>query len=138
MTPLGLARKIAKLHARTPITNNFERALFATRLLDEDKEKRKYSSQKQHWIGWLSEYHGSGYYGRKTKISRQADFVYRHIVCPPMLLWLAEASGVSKTKILAAKRSALTASRSLPSMSAAIRKIIPWQAIEVQLRAPGP
>jgi hypothetical protein len=66
MTPLGLARKITKLRARSPITNNFERALFAANLLDEVREKIKYSSQKQHWIGWLSEYHGPKYYGRKT------------------------------------------------------------------------
>ena len=42
-------------------------------------------------IGWLLEYEGSAYYGRKN-LHRAAEFIYNHIVCQPMLLWLAEAS----------------------------------------------
>jgi hypothetical protein len=51
-----------------------------------------------------------------------------------MLLWLAEATGVPKARVLAAKRSALATFKSRGGQCAEIRKIIPWQAIEEQIR----
>src|SRR5580704_12913912 len=105
MTPRGLARKIKKFPAVVPITASYERSLVARGVWDS--EGVWYESQKEHWIGWLSEYDGPGAYGRKRGRGRSAEFVYNHIGCPPMLLWLAEAAGVSKTRVLAAKRSAL-------------------------------
>lgn len=39
------------------------------------------------------------YYGRKEK-HPSAEFAYNHIICPPMVLWLGEASGVPKREIL--------------------------------------
>jgi hypothetical protein len=60
-----------------------------------------YRSQKEHWLGWLSEYDGPGYYGRKNP-DRSAEFVYNHINCAPMVLWLGEASGISIAKLRAA------------------------------------
>jgi hypothetical protein len=93
-----------------------------------------YTSQKEHWRGWLSEYGGPGAYGRKSWKGRSAEFVYNHIGCPPMLLWLAEAAGVSKTKVLAAKRSALAARGKRATHCAKIRTAIPWPVIEEQLR----
>ena len=50
-----------------------------------------------------------------------------------MVLWLGEASGVDKPLVAAAKRAALKAPASLPSKSAAIRKVVPWTIIEVAL-----
>lgn len=48
-----------------------------------------YTTQKQHWLGWLSHYHGPGAYGRKPGLpKRAARFASNHIVCAPMLLWL--------------------------------------------------
>lgn len=64
MTPKGLARKIARLQARPPITVSYERALAATRVWSP--ERVWYTSQKEHWLGWLSEYDGPGAYDRKT------------------------------------------------------------------------
>src|SRR5258706_9307900 len=55
---------------------------------------------------WLSEYNGPGAYSRKAWRGRSAEFVYNHIGCPPMLLWLAEVTGLPKAKLLAAKRAA--------------------------------
>jgi hypothetical protein len=57
-------------------------------------------------MGWLSEYNGPGAYSRKAWRGRSAEFVYNHIGCPPMLLWLAEVTGLPKAKLLAAKRAA--------------------------------
>ncbi len=122
MTPKGLARKITKLRPTLVIRGVWR------------SEGVWYKSQKEHWLGWLSEYDGPGAYDRKTRQGRSARFVYNHINCPPMLLWLAEAVGVPKGKVLAAKRSALATSKTRGGHCAAIRKAIPWQAIEEQIR----
>ena len=131
MTPLILRRKILPLRSKLPITAAFERAL--TKRGTWTNEGVWYTSQKQHWIGWLGEYNGPGFYGRKATAGRSAEFVYRHVVCPPMLIWLAEATGVNHSIVMAAKRAALAAKRSLASKCAAIRKVIPWQLIEDRL-----
>jgi hypothetical protein len=39
-----------------------------------------YKTQKQHWLGWLKEYHGPGAYGRKTSQERDAIYDYNNIV----------------------------------------------------------
>jgi hypothetical protein len=131
MTPKQLAEKIKKFRPHPPVTDSFEDAL-----RERGRWGNKpvwYRSQKQHWLGWLSEYDGPGYYGRKSR-GQSAEFAYNHIVCPPMVLWLGEASGVQKTKVLEAKRVALSAGMSLPALSAAIRRIIPWETIEPCLK----
>jgi hypothetical protein len=116
---------------RPLITTEFERVLDKRGVWS--LEKFRYASQKEHWIGWLREYDGPGYYGRKN-FRRSAEFAYNHIVCPPMVLWLGEASGVPKKKVLAAKQAALTARPALQSLSAAIREVIPWEDVEGCLR----
>jgi hypothetical protein len=62
MTPHKLASKIRKLRARVPITSEFERLL--TRRGIWNSSRVWYTSQKQHWLGWLSEYREPGYYGQ--------------------------------------------------------------------------
>lgn len=133
MTPLQLAARIRSLRETVPITTEFERAL--TRREIWSKNRAWYTTQKEHWLGWLSEYRGSGYYGRKN-FHRSAQFAYNHIVCPPMVLWLAEASGVAKVKVAEAKGAALSA-KTLQAQSAAIRRIIPWEMIEDRLDERG-
>ena len=91
-----------------------------------------YKSQKEHWLGWLSEYDGPGFYNRQNA-KRSAEFVYNHINCAPMVLWLGEAFGISKTKVSKAKSAALSAGSALSSQCAAIRKVIPWRMIEALL-----
>jgi len=115
---------------RPPITSGFEQVLDKSGIWS--LQQFRYASQKEHWLKWLAEYDGPGYYGRK-KQHDSAEFAYNHIVCPPMLLWLGEASGVQRTKVLEAKQAALSAGSSLPALSAAIRKIIPWEQIEARL-----
>jgi len=130
MTPRALRRWLFKLPATPPITTAFEGALE-----DVSTWNRKnvwYSSQKEHWLGWLGGYEGPGFYNRKDW-DRTAEYAYNHIVCPPMVLWLGEASGVPAAKVRAAKRAALAAKPSLSSKAAAIRRVIPWASIEVAL-----
>ena len=134
MTPQKLAAHIRKLRKRAPITASFERILARRGIWSNSSVW--YSTQKDHWLGWLSEYGGPGYYGRKNS-RRSAEYAYNHIVCPPMVLWLGEASGIPKAKVAAAKRAALSARPHLPAKSAAIRTFIPWEMIEIRLDRRG-
>jgi hypothetical protein len=127
VTPKSLFRKIKGLEVGAPITAGYERALMTRGVWSN--QGVWYITQKQHWLGWLSEYA----YGRKTRSGRSTEFVYSHINCPPMLLWLAEAAGVSKRNILAASRSALAARRSRGTHCAVIRRAIAWPMIEERL-----
>ena len=91
-----------------------------------------YTTQKEHWLGWLGEYHGPGAYGRKSDAKRDARYAYNHIVESKMLLWLIEASGVRNGLVISARRACMGAS-SLQQKSAAIRKHIPWDELEAVL-----
>jgi hypothetical protein len=132
MNPRVLSRKIEKLRVTLPITAAYARTLVARGIWDD--EGVWYTSQKEHWLGWLSEYDGPGAYDRKKWKGRSAEFVYNHIGCPPMLLWLAEAAGVSKTKILAAKRAALRAGRNRATHCAVLRRAIAWPVVDERLQ----
>ena len=91
------------LHATIPReqfvdkTISIAQFISAIRRLPPDEPRSQpgvwYRTQKEHWLGWLGEYHGPGAYGRAPSEERDARFVYNHIVCPEMLLWLIEASG---------------------------------------------
>lgn len=65
-----------------------------------------YRTQKQHWLGWLRDYRGSGYYGRQTLIRRDARFAYNHIVEVKMLSWLSQAAGVPSSTLTEARKAA--------------------------------
>ncbi len=54
-----------------------------------------------------------------------------------MVLWLGEASGVPRANLIKAKQAALSAKPHLPTQTAAIRKIIPWNMIEDRLGKGG-
>lgn len=95
-----------------------------------------YESQKEHWMGWLFHYNSPGAYGRKVVAGRDARFVYNHVVCPGLLLYLAKASGVAPAAVRTAARSA-AACRSMASQSGAIRKVIPWEIVLDALRRSG-
>jgi hypothetical protein len=90
-----------------------------------------YKPNKQHWIGWLSEYAGPGYYGRKNS-DRSAKFIYNHINSPPMLLWLNESARVSKELVRAACR-VQAATQNGTSACSLIRRVLPWELVEGSL-----
>lgn len=93
-----------------------------------------YRTQKQHWLGWLSEYAGPGAYGRQARVKRDAGFAYNHIVEPKMLLYLATASGVDHSLLAAAKRSCGKGT-TLMRQSGAVRAIMPWETVAAALWA---
>ncbi len=92
-----------------------EELLAVIKMLPEDEPTNNptvwYRSQREHWIGWLSDYYGPGAYGRKSPPPKEARRVYNRIVCPQMLQWLlAQASG-------------------------RIRKLFPWDYVQTILEA---
>jgi hypothetical protein len=54
--------------------------------------KSGYETHKDHWVGWLSEYDGPGFYGRNDW-NVDARGVYQRLNCGPMIVWLNEAAG---------------------------------------------
>lgn len=116
------------------------RFIDAIRRLPADKpivDRRKtYSTQKEHWLGWLGEYHGPGAYGRKVGMKRDAQYAYNHIVEPKMLLWLIAAAGV-KPALVKAARLASGGVSTMPGKSASIRKHVPWSVVVTALWAVG-
>lgn len=95
-----------------------------------------YRTQKEHWIGWLSEYDGPGAYGRKTPTPTNAQSIYNRIVEPKMLLWLAKAAGVDPGRVEEAERQASSAT-SMMQASGRVRRLIPWQDVQATLTTRG-
>jgi hypothetical protein len=93
-----------------------------------------YSSQKEHWIRWLSEYDTAGVYGRQVRPDRDSRYIYNRIMCPPMLFWLAEAAGVPKTDLEYAFDAVIAAKPNPAIRCAALRKEITWGDVEHCLR----
>lgn len=91
-----------------------------------------YRTQKEHWLVWLSEYHGPGAYGRTGKAKRDAAYAYNHIVEPKMLLWIIEAAGVQESLLESAGKAAKR-EKTMMAQSAAIRKLVSWETIAVAL-----
>ncbi len=115
--------------------------LVAISRMPEDKrvcrESVWYESQKEHWIGWLLDYRSPGAYGRKVVSGRDAKFVYNHVVCPDLLLFLAKGSGVSERLVRAAREAARVAGPTEMAQSGAIRKHIPWGVVLTALKSSG-
>lgn len=91
-----------------------------------------YPNQREHWIRWLSEYHTPGAYSRKSFGDRRADFAYNHINEAEMLLWLIRYSNVDAQLFVAASKAAHGGASS-SARAAAVRKVVPWTAIEAAL-----
>ncbi|WOJ88322.1 hypothetical protein RZS28_10760 [Methylocapsa polymorpha] len=132
MTPKELMLLIESLSPSGPVTDSLTEALAAR---SKRPKKAWYRHQKEHWLGWLSEYDGPGAYDRKVYQGRTADFVYNHIMCPPMILWLGEGVGAPKAIVEEAANACLAAGRTLPRRCATIRTIVPWSMIEERLQA---
>ena len=97
-----------------------------------DTPGKWYRTQKEHWLVWLSEYHGPGAYGRTGKAKRDAAYAYNHIVEPKMLLWIIEAAGVQKS-LLEPARKAAKSEITMMAQSAAIRKQVSWETMAAAL-----
>lgn len=92
-----------------------------------------YTTQKDHWLGWLNPAAGTGTYPRAGGSDRDACDVYNRIVEPKLLLWLAEAAEVNPDLRVAATADASSKVK-LASKSAAVRRHIPWSVLAEALR----
>ena len=128
MSIQGLRQAILDLPSRQAITDRLERDKNRGTLYG----KVWYCSQKEHWLGWLFHYEGPGYYHRQNW-NRTAEFVYNHINCAPMLLWLIEAAGVKTALVRSASRRLLARDPG-PTQCAAIRRVVPWNVVEAALK----
>lgn len=90
------------------------------------------TTQKQHWLGWLRHHRGPGAYGRKHGARRDAKFVYNHIVCVDMLVWLIEGAGIREDLHDDVRRAA-DQEATLQARSAAVRRLVPWSDVEAVL-----
>ena len=91
-----------------------------------------YTTQKDHWLGWLNPAGGTGTYPRTGGTERDARDVYNRIAEPKLLLWLAAAAEVSPIRIEAARGEAESKVR-LNSKAGAIRKHVSWQVLSEAL-----
>ena len=92
-----------------------------------------YRSQKEHWLGWLGEYHGPGAYYRSAKTPRDAAYIWNHIQCAPMLFWLAEALGLPDEQLDRAFSEVQASNRRGAAQCAALRRVIRWRDIDAAL-----
>lgn len=129
MTPAELRAQILKLKEDHPLVTRFEQAILKRNTRKKDVW---YGSQKKHWLGWLEEYDGPGYYDRDTW-DVTAETVYNRVVNPSMVLWLGAAAGVPRARVEEAIESALASTPGMASQSAAIRRVIPWSLIAEHL-----
>jgi len=93
----------------------------------------EYTTQKEHWLGWLDPTAGRGTYPRQIGSNRDARDVYNHVVEPKLLAWLIGSAGVSTELVQAALREAESKTK-LPSKSAAIRRHVPWEVVAAALK----
>jgi hypothetical protein len=129
MDAKGLRAVIEKL----PSHSQFSQKLEAHPLLAINRDPW-YKSQKEHWLGWLGDYDGPGFYQRKTHAGRDSKYIYNHIMCSPMLLYLPEAIGVSTELIRNAYDAVLKANNpKMGKQCRIIRSIIPFQVIDEKL-----
>jgi hypothetical protein len=96
------------------------------------ERKKSYTTQKEHWLRWLGDYDGPGYYGRTSKRKRDAKFAYNHIVEPKMLAWLIEASG-TRPELASKVRSIMATTAPMQRKSSTIRKLVPWSDVANKL-----
>jgi len=90
-----------------------------------------HSSQKQAWIHWLSNYVRSGDIGRADR-RRDARFIFNKLNLAPMIIWLAESSGVDAHRVRKAN-DAVVKSDSAQTQTAKVRQILPWELIASHL-----
>lgn len=131
LRPKELRRRIKQLDADTP----HHRALEAALQEGVGFGGAWYSSQKEHWLGWLAGYGGQGAYGRLIDPARDARYVYNHIQCAPMLFWLIEALDAFEDRLDDVFRDVVDAPDRNASQCAALRKVVGWAELEVALKA---
>lgn len=130
MSPIDLRMKVQDLGPDGPYTTQLSVALASK---SSKRGEVWYENQREHWMGWLGEYNGPGAYNRQVHSGRSAEFVYNHIMSPPMILWLGEAAGIEEAIVKRAVSDCLAAGPTLPKQCGAVRSAIPFSEIATLL-----
>ena len=130
------AKEMRAVIEKLPKHGEYSQKLEAHPLLAINREPW-YKSQKEHWLGWLGDYDGPGFYQRKTHAGRDAKYIYNHIMCSPMLLYLPEALGGSTELIRNAYDAVIKANDpKMAKQCAIVRSIISYELLEPKLENP--
>lgn len=131
ITTAELLKVITKLAVAQPLTDAYAQSKRLERI---GRPTPWYVSQKQHLLGWLGEYGGAGFYGRKQP-GQDAQFFYNHFRCPEGLMWLAEALGETQNRVTSAIDAVDTAGANPSSKCGSFRRVISWERIAELLEA---
>lgn len=91
-----------------------------------------YTTQKDHWLGWLDPTAGTGSYPRRTGNNVSARTVYNRIGEPGMLWWLARAARVDQ-RLLDEANATMDPQKPLSSQCAEFRRLVPWRTLAESL-----
>jgi hypothetical protein len=114
-TPVQLLAKVKTLEEFLPISGKMPLS-------------SHHESHRDHWIKWLDEYDGPGYYGRKNH-NRDAAYIYSHLQCASMLVYLGEAAGVETNAVHHAFLIATNTAGNRSAVSGATRRVLPWAMV---------
>ena len=87
-----------------------------------------YTTQRDHWLGWLDPNSKVVTYVRSSGPGRDARYAYNHIMEPKMRLWLIAASGFPNSDLEKVREEAKE-KKAFASKCAAIRRIVPWERL---------
>jgi hypothetical protein len=107
-----LLRAVRRLPATTPESDRLSKGVYAT--------------HKDHWIGWLEEYDGPGYYSR-SNWDVDARTVYQRLNNGNMIVWINEAAGESPTRIRLTIAKMLQGGPRKQMMAMIARSFLPWE-----------
>ncbi|MEH2489421.1 hypothetical protein [Bradyrhizobium sp. AZCC 2230] len=95
--------------------------------------KGGYETHRDHWIVWLKEYSGPGYYGR-SDWSVDARAVYQRLANGRMIVWLNEVAGVDPKRIRAAITAMMRHGNGRKQTEAKIARFhLPWEQVAALL-----
>lgn len=115
-TPKQLLARVRQLEAAPPISSQI-------------MPPRCYANHQEHWIGWLREYDGPGYYGRGGHSISDASVVYNRVQNLGMIVWLAEAAGVHTGRVKQAHMTSTALGGRVAAQCGAARKLLPWAMV---------
>lgn len=119
----SFARVLNGLKPHTPIADKWEAM--------RPPPSKWWHDQRQHMVAWFSQAEGPGAYGRRK--AQTAGQTYNRLLCPPALLWIAEALGVDRDTVRAAANAAWT-KKHIAAQCGEIRRHISWQEIHSRAR----
>jgi hypothetical protein len=100
-----------------------------------------YRSQKEHMLGWLVVQEAQARMKDKEPSRVDGRGMWGRLKCSPMMFWLAEAGGVSESRLDEAEKAAEAAARINPKdgepHGKLMRAILPWEVVAEAIRACG-